>query len=179
MRTRLTVAAVLATAVSILAACSDATSPFSARTPSVNAPSFQFGAGGGGGGAGGGGGGGGGGGSGTTTPTQPVSTSCAKITSFSNSTGYYSIWAAIWTPFSYTSSCNFAVTGTMSYFNGITGVVDFSRDISFFPSGTIDEDWAAFSVPYTVTMTLSDPQGNVLDSRSAVITTKAGKTPGA
>jgi hypothetical protein len=30
-----------------------------------------------------------------------------------------------------------------------------------------------------VTMTLTDPLGDVLDSRSAVITTKVGKTPGA
>jgi hypothetical protein len=111
--------------------------------------------------------------------TPPPSTSCASITTFSNSTGYYSVWAAIWTQFSYTNSCGYAVAFTMTYLNGNTGLIDFSRSATLMPSGTIDEDWAAFSTPYTVTMTLTDPLGTVLDSRSAVITTKAGKTPGA
>jgi hypothetical protein len=177
MRIRLTAIAAFAAAVPVLAACSDTTAPSSARTTSASAPSFQFGAGTGGGGTGGGGTGGGGGGN--TAPTPPASTSCATITTFSSSTGYYSVWAAIWTPFSYTSACSFPVTFTMTYLNGNTGLVDFSRSSSVQTNGTIDEDWAAFSTPYTVTMTLTDPLGDVLDSRSAVITTKVGKTPGA
>jgi hypothetical protein len=179
MRIRLTAIAALAAAVPLLAACSDTTSPSSARTVSASARSFQFGAGTGGGTAAGTGGGSGGGGGGNTAPTVPVSTSCATITSFTNTTGYYSVWAAIWTPYSYTSSCSFAVTFTMTYLNGNTGLIDFSRSSAVQASGTIDEDWAAFSTPYTVTLTLTDPVGNLLDSRSAVITTKVGKTPGA
>jgi hypothetical protein len=179
MRSRLTTVAAFAAAVPFFAACSDATAPSPAPALTVSAPSLQFGIGGGGGGGGGGGTGGGGtGGGGSTTPA-PAPTSCATITSFSNSTGYYSVWAAIWTPFSFTSSCGFAVTFTMNYLNGNTGLVDFSRSSAFMTSGTIDEDWAAFSTPYTVTLTLTDPSGNVLDSRSALVTTKAGKTPGA
>jgi hypothetical protein len=67
---------------------------------------------------------------------------------------------------------------SMTYLNGKTGLIDFARSFTTLPIYTIDEDWAAFSTPYTVTMTLTDPLGNVLDSRSAVITTKVGKSPG-
>ena len=122
---------------------------------------------------------GGGGGGGTSPTTAPAPTSCATITSFSNSTGYYSVWAAIWTSFSFTNSCGAAVTMNMSYLNGTTGVIDFARTSSTMTNGTIDEDWAAFSVPYTVTMTLTDSSGAVLATRSAVVTTKAEKTAGA
>lgn len=136
--------------------------------------------GGGGGGSGGGGSGGGGGGGGTPT-TVAASTSCATITSFSNSTGYYSVWAAIWTPFAVSDSCGYAVNWSMTYTNGNTGAIDFSRGTStaYMSNGTIDEDWAAFSTPYTVTLTVTDPSGTVLDTRSALVTTKSPKTPGA
>jgi hypothetical protein len=127
------------------------------------------------------GGGGGGGGGSTTTTAPPVSSSCAQITTFSNSTGYYSVWAAIWTPFSISNSCAGPVNWQMTYTNGNTGAVDFARSSStaYMPSGTIDEDWAAFSTPYTVTLSVTDASGTVLDSRSALVTTKAPKTPGA
>lgn len=46
-------------------------------------------------------------------------------------------------------------------------------------NGTIDEDWAAFSTAYTVTMTLTDSLGNTLASQSAVVTTKVPKSAGA
>jgi hypothetical protein len=131
--------------------------------------------------AGGGGGGGGGGGSTTSTPPAAPS-SCANITSFSNSTGYYSVWAAIWTPFSISNSCSTPVNWEMSYTNGNTGAVDFVRSSStaYMSSGTIDEDWAAFSTPYTVSLTVTDPNtGAVLASRSALVTTKVPKTSGA
>src|SRR5947209_10762313 len=49
--------------------------------------------------------GGGGGGSTTTTTTTTTPSSCARIASFSNSNGYYSVWAAIWTSFSISNSC--------------------------------------------------------------------------
>jgi hypothetical protein len=45
------------------------------------------------------------------------------------------------------------------------------------PNGTIDEDWAAFSTPYTVTLTVTDPgTGAVLASQSALVTTKVPKS---
>ena len=125
--------------------------------------------------SGGSGGGGGGGGGGTPTTTVPAPTSCAAITSFSNTTGYYSVFAAIWTKFSFTSSCATPVTMHMTYLNGNTGNIDFSANTPI-NTGTIDEDWGAFSTPYTVTMTLNDSSGTVLASQSAVITTKGPKT---
>ena len=45
--------------------------------------------------------------------------------------------------------------------------------------GTIDEDWAAFSTDYTVTLQVTDAAGTLIDTRSAIVTTKPGKTPGA
>lgn len=132
---------------------------------------------GGGGGGGAGGGSGGAGGGGAPTTVAPPST-CARIASFSNSTGYYSVWAAIWTPFSVSDSCGYAVDWQMTYTNGTTGLVDFIRggSTAYASGGTIDEDWAAFSTPYTVTLTVTDPSGTVLDSRSALVTTKLPKT---
>src|SRR5947209_9954033 len=133
--------------------------------------------------SGGSGGGGGGGGTTTTATTTTASlSSCAKITSFSNSTGYYSIWAAIWTPFSISSSCSTPPNWRMTYTNGNTGAVDFSVGTStaYEPSGTVDEDWAAFSTPYTVTLTVTDPYtGAVLATQSAQVTTKPPKSAGA
>jgi hypothetical protein len=125
--------------------------------------------------------GGGGGGGGTPVTTVPVSTSCAQITSFSNSTGYYSVWAAIWTKFSISDACASPASWTMTYTNGNTGAVDFVRGSStaYMPSGTIDEDWAAFSTPYTVTLNVTDASGATLASQSALVTTKVGKTAGA
>ena len=121
------------------------------------------------------------GGGGTPTTTAPAAGSCAHITGFSNSTGYYSVWAAIWTPFSISDSCGYPVNWQMSYTNGTTGIVEFARGSStqYMPSGTIDEDWAAFSTSYTVRLTVTDAGGAVLDTRSAVVTTKKPKTPGA
>jgi hypothetical protein len=130
----------------------------------------------GGGGGGGGAGGGGGGGATATTATPP--SSCAPITSFSNSTGYYSVWAAIWTPFSVSDSCGYAVDWQMTYTNGTSGAVDFVRSGStaYMSGGTIDEDWAALSTTYTVALTVTGPNGIVMDTRSAVVTTKQPKT---
>src|SRR5947209_5628947 len=130
--------------------------------------------------SGGSGGGGGGGGTATTTTTTTTSSSsCAKISAFSNSTGYYSIWAAIWTSYGISSTCSGQVNWQMTYLNGNTGAVDFSRSGYFYGSGTsatVDEDWAAFSTPYTVTLTVTDSAGNVLATQSAVVTTKSPKT---
>jgi hypothetical protein len=131
------------------------------------------------GGSGGGGGGGGGGGTTTTTTTTTAPASCATITGFSNSTGYYSVFAAIWTQFSVSDACGYPVNWKMTYVNGNTGNLDFSAGTStqYESSGTVDEDWAAFSTPYTVSLTVTDPySGAVLASQSALVTTKAPKS---
>ena len=95
--------------------------------------------------------------------------------------GYYAVWAAIWTPFSISVSCGVPVNWAMTYTNGTTGAVDFARSSStqYMSSGTIDEDWAAFSTAYTVSLTVTDNTGAVLDSRTAVVTTKQPKSSGA
>jgi hypothetical protein len=162
----------LVTVASVLSACSDISAPNRGLTTGPASFSGTNSGGVNSGGGSGGGSGSGGGGGGTTLSSG----TCATITSFSNSTGYYSIWAAIWTSFSYTNSCGYAVTMRMSYLNGNTGVVDFAVSSSTMLNGTIDEDWAAFSTPYTVTMTLTDSAGNLLDSRSALVTTKVPKS---
>src|SRR3954451_12119199 len=122
------------------------------------------------------------GGGGTTTAPAPSSGSCVTISSFSNTDGYYKIYAAIWTKFSIANSCSGPLNWRMTYTNGTTGVVDFSAGSStaYMSSGTIDEDWAAFSTPYTVALTVTDPNtGDVLASTSAVVTTKVPKSAGA
>src|SRR3954453_10760971 len=123
-----------------------------------------------------------GGGGGTTTAPAPSSGACVTISSFSNSDGYYKIYAAIWTKFSIANSCSGPLHWRMTYTNGTTGVVDFSAGSStpYMSSGTIDEDWAAFSTPYTVALTVTDPNtGDDLASTSAVVTTKVPKSAGA
>src|SRR3954447_10324152 len=117
--------------------------------------------------SGGGGGtasGGGGGGGGSTTG------SCAKISSLSNSVGYYSVWAAIWSSYSISANCRGNVSWQMSYLNNDTGQIDFTSGGSIVKggaSGTVDEDWAAFSTNYTVKLTVSDGSGNAIASQSA------------
>jgi hypothetical protein len=117
------------------------------------------------------------GGSGAGGTTTVASGPCAHITSFGNSTGYYSVFAAIWTSYSISGTCSGPVSWTMTYTDN-TGAVAMYRSGSFTGSGTggtIDEDWAAFSTPYTVALTVTDSAGHVLDSRSAVVTTPAAK----
>ena len=123
---------------------------------------------------------GGGGGGGGRTVTTPPAASCL-INTFSNTTGYYSVYAAIWTPFSISTSCGYAVNWQMTYTNNNTGQVDFSRSSStaYMSAGTIDEDWAALSTPYTITLTVTDSSGVVIDTRSAAVTTKKPKSVGA
>lgn len=178
LRSRLvsTASLLASVAAAFLAACGDATAPVNTPSPAVAAFSGSANSGGvNGGGANAGGvnaGGGGGGGGGVSAP---ASGSCASITSFSNSDGYYRIWAAIWTKYSFANNCGGPVTVSFTYTNGLTGNVDFSAS-AYVNNGTIDEDWADFSTPYTVTMKITDAFGNVLDSRSAVVTTKVGKS---
>lgn len=118
--------------------------------------------------------GGGGGGSTISSGT------CANITSFSNTTGYYSVFAAVWTPFAVSSSCNGQIEWTMTYTNMLTGAVDFTNlGLMYIGNSglTVDEDWAAFSTPYTVSLRLTDyATGALLDSRTALVTTKAPKS---
>ncbi len=111
----------------------------------------------------------------------PASGSCATISAFSNTDGYYKVWAAIWTNFVIDDACGRPVDWRMTYTNGNTGVVDFSAGTStaYESSGVVDEDWAGFLTPYTVSLTVTDPAtGAVLDSQSAVVTTKKGKGGG-
>ena len=124
------------------------------------------------------GGGGGGGGK-----AAPAGTSCVNITGFASTDGYYSVWAAIWTNWSISSSCGGGVqlTWTMSYVNGNTGAVDFERSsvvVHGTQGGVVDEDWAAFSTPYTVRLSVSDSDGNVLADQSALVSTKPPKQGG-
>ncbi|MCW3039415.1 MAG: hypothetical protein JWM31_1320 [Solirubrobacterales bacterium] len=133
-----------------------------------------------------------GGGSTTGTTTSGGGTSTGgtggggrvcSIVSLSNSVGYYSSFAAIWTSFSITG-CPNGTSWRMDFHNDTTGNVDFSAGGSMTTrgggaSGTIDEDWAAFSTPYTVTLTATDPGGNPLTSRSAAATTPDAKPAGA
>src|SRR5438105_4145425 len=71
--------------------------------------------------SGGSGGSGGGGGGGTTTvTTAPAPSSCAQFSSFSNTTGYYAVWAAIWTSFSIANSCGSPVNWQVTFTNGNT-----------------------------------------------------------
>jgi hypothetical protein len=62
----------------------------------------------------------------------------------------------------------------MDYANQLTGNVDFSEGGSVLRgsgSGLVDEDWAAFSTPYTVQLRVEDNSGAVLTSRSTSATT--------
>jgi hypothetical protein len=114
-----------------------------------------------------------------TTGTTPTG-SCATIGNFGNTTGYYSIWAAIWTNWGVTNDCDTPVNWRMDYVNNSTGAVDFSSYGALDPGsngGTVDEDWAAFLTPYTVKLSVSDDSGNEIDNRSAVVTTKSQAAP--
>lgn len=95
------------------------------------------------------------------------------ISTLTNRVGYYSIWAAIWTSFSVTG-CPSGSTWEMSFHNDATGNVDFSSGGGTSSSGgggaasaTVDEDWAAFSTPYTVTLSVRDSAGNTVASKSS------------
>jgi hypothetical protein len=118
--------------------------------------------------------GGGGGGAAVSSGT------CVTITSFGSTTGYYSVFAAVWTPFAVSSTCKSQLEWTMTYTNTLTGAVDFtSLGLMYIGNSglTVDEDWASFSTPYTVTLRVTDYEsGALLDSRTALVTTKAPKS---
>jgi hypothetical protein len=137
---------------------------------------------GGGGGAtttvsGGGGGGGGVNSGGVNGGGGKTVAGCATINSLSNSTGYWSTFAAIWTNYSIANSCNSPISFVMDYTNQLTGNVDFSEGGSVVRGsggGLVDEDWAAVATPYTVQLSVEDSSGNVLTSRSTSATTGPG-----
>lgn len=116
----------------------------------------------------------------TTAPVLPIASTCAVITGFSNTTGYYSIWSAIWTKFSIANSCNTPLNWEMTFTNNNTGLVEFSRATStiYMTSGVIDYDWGQFSTPYTVKLTLTDANGSVVTSQSGLIISKKDKSLG-
>ncbi len=152
-------------AIAVLAALALTIVPAALASGGVNSGGVNSGGGTGGGGTSGGGG-------------KTVAGPCATIATFSSLVGYYSVWAAIWTQFSITNNCKHAVTLDMKFTNGTTGEVDYSatQSTAVMPSGTIDEDWAAFSTDYTVSITVTDPAtGLVIGSKSAIVTTGASK----
>lgn len=116
-------------------------------------------------------GGGGGGGA-----SAPVSTSCAEITSFSNTTSYnWGLGTRIDSPYSVSSSCSGSLTVDVTYTNQLTGQVDLERSMPIGAGTTIgsfEYAGAPFSTPYTVTLSVIDASFNTLTSRSASITTK-------
>lgn len=122
-------------------------------------------------------GGGGRGGGGVVVPV-PASSSCARITSFSDTTAYnWALLSRVDTSYAMASACPGAVTADVTYTNQLTGAVDFERSAPW-PAGTTSvistfvHAPAPFSTPYTVTLSLYDSSFNVLASRSASITTK-------
>lgn len=117
------------------------------------------------------------GGSVSTAPATTAAACSTTINSFSDSTGYYGTWSAIWTKFSINNTCAAPADWVMSYTNNNTGEVEFTRGTStmYMTSGVIDYDWAGFSTPYTVKLVVTDSTGNVLSVRSEVVTTKKAK----
>lgn len=129
-------------------------------------------AGGGGGSAGGGGGSAGGGGV----------TGCVSLTQLSNTVGYFSSYAAIWTKQSFTETCGGGgVTWRLDYRNSSTGSIEHSVSGLSRNSynGTIDDDYAPFSTSYNLTLTVTDERGVVQLVQNTAATTPAPKVPGA
>jgi hypothetical protein len=115
--------------------------------------------------------------------SKPASSTCAPISSYSVTTGYYKQWAATWASFS-VPACEAlsTVSWDIQYHNDDTGQIDFERSLSVVvPSAgysyTLDDDFGPFNTTYTVTLTLSDASG-AQTTRSATITTKPPKQPG-
>jgi hypothetical protein len=106
-----------------------------------------------------------------------------SVGSLTNSVGYYSSFAAIWTSYGI-SGCPNGATWRMEFHNDATGNIDFTSGGSIVnrgggASGTIDEDWAAFSTPYTVTVTVTNANGNQVTSRSSGTITPDARAAGA
>jgi len=138
----------------------------------ASAQGVNAGGAGGGGSAGGGGGTGGGGGGGAV--------SCVNLTQLSNTVGYYSSYAAIWTKQSFTETCG-GVTWTLDYRNVATGSIEHSTGGLSRSSynGTIDDDFAPFSTSYNLTLTITDSRGVVQLVQNTAATTPAARVPGA
>jgi hypothetical protein len=135
-------------------------------------------------GGGGGGGGGGGASSGGIKDVAPVpvpppppvvlAPPCATFTSATAPVGYYLSWAAVWNDFTI-RSCSASpqtysvhvtesdvATGLVGYDTTAAYSVGASQQVS----GILDNDFAPFDTTYTISMTVSDSSGNVLDSRT-------------
>ena len=123
---------------------------------------------------------GGSGGGGSTAPVSaPATTStagCVTIPVFRNTTGYYAIWAAIWTDFTISDKCGVPVDWRLDYTNKATGIVEFSRGTStaYMSTGTIDYDWGSFSSNYDVSLKVT-LNGKPMASINAGVATKKPK----
>jgi hypothetical protein len=129
------------------------------------------------GGSGGGGGTSSGGGSTSTT------TSCTSISNLSNAVGYYHTYAAIWTTFSLSSKCSGGSTQTwvLTFHNDNTGAIDYSSRGNFYGVSsyglTVDDDFAPYSTPYTVTLTVTDTKGIQTSQSASALTGGPKLTP--
>jgi uncharacterized repeat protein (TIGR01451 family) len=104
---------------------------------------------------------------------------CAALTSVTAPVGYYLIYAAIWNTFTLQScsSSSETVSVQVQELNTITGAIDYDVTwyVSLVPSQNysmvLDNDFAAYSTPYTITYTVRDASGNVLSTQSTSATT--------
>ena len=116
-----------------------------------------------------------------STSTAPVSlgltNGCASISTFSNTTGYYAVWSAIWTKMAIVDNCGVPLDWRMDYTNNATKVVEFSRGSStrYMSTGTIDYDWGSFATTYTVSLIVKSSTGTIMAQTSAGVTTKRPK----
>jgi uncharacterized repeat protein (TIGR01451 family) len=113
-----------------------------------------------------------------TAPT-PVAAPCATLTNVSAPVGYYSVWAAIWNTMTVTSCSTSSESVTLEVIetNQATGLNDYDvvLPLTYLPgqnqSLVLDNDFAAFSTNYTITMKVSDSAGNVLALATVFATT--------
>lgn len=113
------------------------------------------------------------------TSTATTAAPCAALTSVSATVGYYLTNAALWNNFT-VQSCSTgseSVSVQVQDLNTLTGAVDYdvTWSITLSPAQNygmvLDNDFAAFSAPYTVTYTVRDSSGNVLATANGAATT--------
>jgi hypothetical protein len=106
---------------------------------------------------------------------------CATFASVTSPVGYYITNAAIWNTYT-VKSCSSGpqtVNVQVQELNTLTGGIDFNYTSSMVlgPAqnlgSVVDNDFAAYSTHYTITYTISDSSGNVLDTATSVADTPA------